>query len=762
MGSKKGGPKYSVTDYYMSVHYGICHGPVDALHTIMVKEDDEAWPGEKKPRDPKTVESTFPIDMPELFGGDKKEGGLVGLVAWLPGTDNQILPDVLAGKLAPGKTGLQVPGYRGIASVFFYALNRGFMWGQNNPYFPSAAFRVTRLPRGLNQFASIQVGDGYPDANPVNIIYECLTNGVWGLGMPTSQIDVASFITASETIFNENFGVSLQWTNQTDVESFVKEIIDHILAMLFLNPRTGKIGIRLLREDYVLPGLRHFNPDNCKANNRQRKSWGETVNEIVVTWTNPEDEGDETVTVQDLANIAMQGQIISDSRNYYGVRRADLAMELAERDVRSAAYPLFSVEIRANRAAFDLLPGEVCTFSWPEDGIDFLVMRVMDVDYGRPGEGEIKATLIEDIFSLETGEYSLPPKSDWNKPDDVARALDHVQIFSVPYPLLVRAGFDLTDDEYPRTTVGIFGAQEGFSSSSFHVWTDVVRPTGAVVRADTGTVLVTDRRVTSAVWVMEASTSLPPSFGASLDLREGDLLFVGAGGDAVTEIVMLDTYNISTGQWVVARGVLDTVSRVWPAGTELWHVTQAWSAVDSTERLGGTVAEYQFTPRTGKSVFPIASAIEYSVALSARPHHPFRPANVAVDGNLWGPVVYNTQPVSTVVTWANRNRKTEDRVIRRWAEGNVTPEVGQTVTLKFISPIGTELGAVAGLTGTSHTVTYAVLAQIMGFWKECKIFVYAERDGLLSLQAHGIGVVRNFPIPLPGYGEGYGLSYGAA
>ena len=101
MGGKGGGSKYRVVDYFMSIHYGICHGPVDALLGIYIKERD-AWPGKTAyDDDDDSIEGDFTvsfqdfinslngntptatntvaidagpltINRPDLFGGEKK------------------------------------------------------------------------------------------------------------------------------------------------------------------------------------------------------------------------------------------------------------------------------------------------------------------------------------------------------------------------------------------------------------------------------------------------------------------------------------------------------------------------------------------------------------------------------------------------------------------------------------------------------------------------------------------------------------------
>ena len=792
MGSK-GGSKYRVIDYFMSIHYGICHGPVDALLGIYIKERD-AWPGKTKyddDSDQGTVEqdpilsfkdfiewitnggttnntqsvvveeTALTINRPDLFGGEKKEGGVKGTAHYLPGGPNQTLIEGLAAKL--GLTTATAPGYRGLASVWFHGgTNKGFMWSQNNPYLPPAWFTVFRKPVGLTAAqATIQRDDLPPDANPAHMIYECLTNTDWGMGAPTTIIDVDSFSNAGVTLIAEKFGLSMIWNQQATIEDFIKEILDHIQATLFVNPRTGLLTLKLIRGDYDPETLRVFDPDNCEATNRQRKAWAETINEINVTWTNPKNEQEETVTFQDLANIAMQGGIVSDSRNYYGVRNATLASELGVRDIRSAGYPLFSTDIEVDRTAWDLLPGDVCKFSWPEDGIDQIVMRVGKIDYGRPGSMTIKASLLEDVFALEQSEYTTPPTTGWTSPDEDPDPFAFTQLFTVPFPALIAAGLDplTSDDQYPRVVPGILAQQTGSDTYGFELNGPTTLANGQIVVGNLGWKLQTSYSETTVAMAPEAETLMTDvQLGSVIGTdgpQLGGFIMLGEGTDFDMEIAMLDDYNSGTGQWTLARGVMDTIPRTWPVGTPVWYINTDFAAVDMTERVAGATVNYQLQPRTSKGLLPLDQAPVESITLTDRPYRPFRPANVLIgpDGGTWGLYTYTgARPSGIQVWWATRNRLMEDQIVRRWTEGNVTPEVGQTTTIRcYIGGTATLIREYTGLTGTGHVIPYN---DLLGH-RLVDIEVLSVRDGLESLQ----NVKRSVFFDFYGYGNNYGNDY---
>lgn len=667
-----------------------------------------------------------------------------------------------------------MPAYRKVASVFFYAGDhrgsaspeepqfsaRGFLWAQNNPYLPSTWLTGSRTAKGLSAaLESIVVGGGWPDANPAHIIYECLTDPDWGMGVSSSSINVDSFEAAAQTLYDEQFGLSLLWTAQSSIEEFIGEIIDHILATVFTNPSTGLIEIKLIRGDYDVDTLRLFNPDNCDTKSRQRKAWGETVNELVVSWTNPASEESETVTVQDSGNIAMQGGIVSDSRNYYGVRRADLAVQLGARDLRSAAAPLLTVEIEATREAWDLLPGDVCKYSWPEDGLENIIMRVGKVDYGKPGSPTVTASLVEDVFSEDPGVWSLPPGSSWVDPSQEPTPITYHELYTIPLPPMIDGGVvdaDAPDADYPKVAVGLLATHTGEDVINYELSGEKVLNTGQVYIGSLGNKYLSMRAELPDALDIEAQTTIS-DFGSWVGNRPlptlGDYLVIGAGGDSACEWAMIDDYDDVTDEFTVIRGIYDTVPRAWPIGTPVWICTPTSSTTDTNERVATEVIDYYLRPRTSKGVLALADAPLVQFTATDRPYAPFRPANTQIDGVTFGTKTYTVETFADVpVSWANRNRLHEDAIVRLWTDGTVPPEDGQTTTIRIFTEWGDVLAEHTGLTGTSFAVPYASF----DYERYPRVAFFAERDGFESIQ-YASNVVA---FELFGYGRNYGNDYG--
>lgn len=117
--------------YSFGIHMGIGRGPVDELCQIKVG-DRTAWAGSVKEN------TTVSIDKPNLFGGDAKEGGIVGTLDVMMGGPTQVAPNSLKAML-----GNSLPGFRRVFTAFYNGVV-----STNNPYPKSWKFRQRRALQG--------------------------------------------------------------------------------------------------------------------------------------------------------------------------------------------------------------------------------------------------------------------------------------------------------------------------------------------------------------------------------------------------------------------------------------------------------------------------------------------------------------------------------------------------------------------------------------------------------------------------------------
>ncbi len=610
----------------------------------------------------------------------------------------------------------------------------GFYWTANSPYVRGNWVRARRAPKtaGAMPLGTAMIG---PDANPMHIIFECMTNADWGQGSSPLSINLPSFTAAAQTLFDEGFGISLLWTKQSKIEDFIGEVMDHAQGFLFLDPRTGLHTAKLLRNDYVVAELDVFNEDNASLVSFQRKSYAETVNEIVVTWTNPENEGEETITVQDLANIVMQGgEIISQPRNYHGIRNPTLATKVAARDLRSAAAPLATGQVQVNRVGWSKTPGDVIVINFPRRKAFNVVVRISEVDYGTASDSKVTVTFGEDIFGLEAGTYNVGPTTGWVDPSQPPAPMTFQRIMTVPQFLITNyapAGSSAGDLEYPETVAGILASSNTPATVSYELVGNATLANGEVIATGMGTRSILGHATLGGALPAEPISTVP-SFMAAYGSPPyiAGFVVIDGGSDAADEIALVQA--IGVGGFTLYRGVMDTVPKPWPIGTPVWFINIEQSFIDETVRSAGETVSYRLLTRTDQGLLSYAAAPTLTGTLDARPHLPLRPANVTIGAQQFGLINFvGAGPYE--ITWSNRNRVTETGQIVPWSYSTVTPEAGQTTVIL----VKNEAGATVSTTEVAEGLSvFALPVNAFTGILAGTIHIYSKRDGLLSLQAH--------------------------
>ena len=433
----------NLTTYHMTVDYSICQGPIDAIRRIRLAEKT-IWGS--------TAPAGFSGDQIQINdlhfnGGIDREGGIRGTIFLLPGTFTQKLAAYPASRY--GETPDTTPGYRGIATAMFsntpgdaYFIVEdgpnapaGFYWSANAPFIPPVDFMVTRLPigwfdsaRSIGPRSSAIVSDSVsgigivlgPDVNPVHMIRECQTNEIWGGGIDPFAFDDIAYRQAAELFVDEHLGLSEVWTREVQLDEFINNVLDQTEMVLYVSPRSGKFTLKPIRDNTDLTTTLYFDETNSKINSASDQPEPQVLNEIVGTWTNPVNEKEEIVTRQNLAGIALaNGEVLSDSRDFSGMRDAQTVSEAVARELVAASTGLKIADFDVTREGWHLAPGDVCRLGSKEHNFDDLAMRILRVNYGKPGDSWINIKATEDVFArrrpnfeaLPQGEVAGPPRN---------------------------------------------------------------------------------------------------------------------------------------------------------------------------------------------------------------------------------------------------------------------------------------------------------------------------------------------------------------
>ncbi len=793
MGGGKGGKVTVGYHYYMNVHFAIAHGGVDELHEIRIG-DRVAWRGNL------TGSSSAAVSMPNLFGGEKREGGVIGTVDFMTGGQTQPVNPSLRSAINQSTGVSDIPAYRGISTIFFKGSDgvnmngtpwdevdpgtvnsinsfppnpsvsdffnllivsglarSSFLWGAMNPYFKTPSFLVRRVWKGWYS-SKARIGD---DVNPIHIIYECLLNKVWGLGYPFQDIDDTSFRAAADIMFNEGFGLSLKWTSQTSIEEFIKLICEHINATMVEDRQTGKWRMIMVRDNYNINNLFELNESNCTVEEFQRKTMGETINEVVVAYTRPEDGETDTVTVQNLANFSITGQINSQKKDYPGIRSPEMAFRVALRDLNTLSKPIAKFTIKCNRSIVGHYPGDVVKVNWPRLGLNGIPVRIGTMNLGNLVKGEIQIEAVEDVFGLPSNSYVDRQPIGWV---DAGRNAE---------PVTEQKPFELTYYElYTSTT----------SADRLDWPTDVgfVAVSSLAPNNDANNVVLYDNiggvEVGQGEFTPQLSLTNKVGYSDStlnVDFTDFDVTQLSGGGLAYLgdELVELTSFNFSSQTVTVNRGMVDTVPSKHSVGEKLWFYGSNDYVLDNTDRVEGETTQYKLLPETSRDKLEIAQAPVINYVLQNRQLRPYRPGNLKFNGGSYPSWVGSP----FVVSWSHRDRIQELLTTPTlFSMGNIGPEPGVTYDIVIKDEDNTVVGSATGLTGTTYS--YATEMADLNKYELAPtgIFVHADgstetpslrfnsvlrvelksvRDGLDSHQSHIVEVER------AGYGYNYGNAY---
>jgi hypothetical protein len=753
--------------YGLTIHMGFCHGPVDAVSQIDV-DDRAVWSGvvdtPEPPEQPLvsgwdrfrlkktqiltsdisagvpvTSSMTVPIRAWHIFGGDDKEGGISGTAEINMGEPTQGRSPIMTAAL-----GDLIPAFRGIFAIVFKGLISA-----NNPYLKGWQVLVSRMLSGWNtpvwypEKAVIGV-----DMNPAHIVYQCITDTEWGMGYPTAIIDAVSFAEAADTLYDEGFGLSLMWNQQSTIQAFIQIVFDHIGGALRIDPKTGKYQIKLIRADYVVGDLPVFDPSNIgELQSFQRAGWGETINELTVAYTDPDTRKETAITVHDLANVQAQAQVVSQKINYSGINSNQIAQRVAIRDLLARSSPLAKAKFTVNRQAWKLLQGDVLVLDWPKLGLSGVVLRVITVSTGTLENGMITVEATEDVFGLPVSSYGAQQNAGWIDPlappaPSPARLFTEATYYDLATSLTAAdLSFVAPDDGYAV----IYAQQHATASVDYTLKTRV--GIADFVAVDTATHCAVATILSDLV--IEEFSTVNISIVGSLDgIDEGDYAIIG------TEYVRLDDIDLDTGLLTIARGVLDTVPQAHAAGSKLFFA-EGFEALDPNAYPDGALVDAKVITATTTDVLADDDAPIDSVEIVARHNKPYPPAFFRLNSDYLPAEVDRAVSVS----WAHRNRLQQTVYLLAQDESSVTPEPDLTYTIRIYDQDSVLCRSVTDLTGTSYT--YPIedeLADCGGMQTHLTIELLAVRDGVDSYQSHSHRFERNYG----GFGFEYGSNWGGA
>lgn len=707
MGSKKQTIGY---EYFFSIHMGIGRGPVNEIAEIRVGD----VPAYTTPVNIANEGKLIYIDKPNLFGGKKKEGGIQGpMFCYNGASDQQLQPALNASSGGGGGIGWKdqfggstrlpaiattlggdVPNFRGVVTLWYDGLVTAM-----NPYPKEWSFRVRRwdagwwndspwYPAKARIVLQSENGGTIHAMNGAHILYEINTNPEWGRGMPPEMIDETSFIVAASTLYEEQLGLCIPWFRQENIKDFIPVVINHIGGVQYVDRETGKLTLRLIRNDYNPEDLPLFTPDTGLIDILDDDSSGEETayNEIVVTGFDPTTKEEIQVRVHNLAAIQSQGEIISNNIEYRGLPTRKLVSQVALRELK-VQLPLRKMNVVLDRRGWRIAPGMPFRISYPEKGIENLILRAGECQDGTLKDGRITIKAVQDVFGMPETSFVVPPGGEWTPPSFDAVPPPESRLYEVNwrdyYRVTSAADQDAVDIGSSFVAV-LAKAPPATQTQGFDVVTsllpDAVPDPETIATVGFTNWLTLDSNIGPLDTELTVKGDNLGEFMA--EYVEGMAVLID---DEQLEFVSFDPDTLVA---TLKRGVADTIPASHSSDTTIWLIDDELGA-DGVEYQDGEVVYGMALTRTSTEVLNPDAAELLDVEVNQRVFRPYPPGDVKVDGQtVYAITGEHGEPV---LTWAHRDRKLQADILVGHSEGSVGPEPGTTYNIRIFGDDGTTL-----------------------------------------------------------------------
>lgn len=301
-------------------------------------------------------------------------------------------------------------------------LDRAFV-GDNAGNVPNYAVRLRRIHDELDPGggkAGISDDEtGLIGQNPADLIWHILTNY---LEIDEFQIDKDTFLAAQATLFDEEFGLHVNFDEARTANDWINEVLRHIDGTLNLSATTGLWTLTLIRDDYAAEDLPEIGPDRYDDLELKRQAWEDFPTQIELKHLDLSKYEMASVNIENPSARWATGATKKKSVAFPFAGTAPVVKLLSARVQRRYWKPLANVTMTVpaklthptTGLPWSLQEGDVLKVRYddPKKVISFsgLVVRVVGVARGQD-ESAITVEAAEDIFSAGGIDLIDPPPS---------------------------------------------------------------------------------------------------------------------------------------------------------------------------------------------------------------------------------------------------------------------------------------------------------------------------------------------------------------
>lgn len=664
--------------YLIGFDLGICLGPGVLLEQIKAEGGKIVWDG--RGAEAGGDDEVYNISIQ----GQPNMGG--GLEFYSGNFDQIASPYITANPSHPWWSGsptiTEYSKYPGICHIVFVQ----FYIGDDNAVPPRFSFVVKNLTKNLSEAYSVMQNG--KDLNPMEIVYTLLTER-WGLGgLDSSLIDIDNFLAAAQSLYTTGLGMSLIVSGEKTIKQVLEECMRNCDGVLYQDPVTDKIKVKLIRNDYDLEELLVLDESNIigDLDDFGRTTWEETFNQVRVNFQSRDfNYQSQVIVAQDFANINYNNKIKSTTYNAPGIKDSGAAVYIGSKQLELLSSPILKCNFKANRIAKDLRPGDVFILNWSPYNMTNAVMRVVKIDLGTLTDNSITISCVQDRFAKDLVSFKDNGTSEHENIDVTAAETVDFRIYEPP--LFLSVGEDFIDQDVInkydyQSKVMVLAKPPNEQAVSFSVFMSKEET------PDKYAAIMRDQPYTGAGYLESSfgkttaagisgidTTSNPiiygldkktianlvnnPTFedardGSSLILIGGELLcFVGFTDLGAGRIQLGDIY------WAMLNSTLNRSNAPYPAGTTVYFIKKG-SNISSNFFYPITTDDtyYKIQTKTPIGVLDINTISPYTKSMvSGWERFPLPPTYLTVNGSRAFSVNVSGGGGDFLIAWKPRSRR---------------------------------------------------------------------------------------------------------
>lgn len=439
---------FKYEEFYLSCDIGVCQGFDEndysgGSHVADILLDDKSIIEGASVVEQSTFGKKYSISKPELWGS-ADEGGVVGKVEICYGRKNQPSSQVLIDATGnhTGHRGLLHIIFGGVAQQtnlpllnglqFVQIQNDNFLWGHQK-YLPQPAIIVQRTPLVMEWSSSTNpapvaeywnISGGM---NPAVLAWEMFVR-FKSPAVPLELMDMPSFIKCANTLKSEGLGYFGQLDQASGQDAYIQQIEKMVDAVIDTDEKTGKVSMKLIRNDYNEEDLFVFDSSNVSdLISWSRPAPQQTINRVKLTYVDFEAGtfDDKSIVVEDISNILFTGSERTVELSMGSIGTHSAAMLYAKRYLQQQSFPLATCTIQTTAEHAQLLTrGDPVIFDWSAINPDIprLVYRITKITKAGLTSQTSEIELVQDLFGDEqvVSGNSSGNGSDWRGTPELA------------------------------------------------------------------------------------------------------------------------------------------------------------------------------------------------------------------------------------------------------------------------------------------------------------------------------------------------------